>query len=161
MRKITRIFVHCTASWQLTTSEASLKTEFKDKGWKRPGYHYVVKPDGNIFQMLDESEVANGVRNYNQNSIHVAWIGGIDFEVINGKPTKRVISVDNRTPRQRQALFDLLVKLKLKYRSAIIMGHRDISPDLNHNGVIDPWERIKECPCFDAMVEFMDINKIG
>ena len=40
------------------------------------------------------------------------------------------------------------------------MGHRDISPDLNHNGVVDPWERIKECPCFDAMTEYMDINKI-
>ena len=65
MRKITRIFVHCTASWQLTTSEASLKAEFKKKGWKKPGYHYVVKPDGNIFQMLDESEVANGVKGYN------------------------------------------------------------------------------------------------
>jgi N-acetylmuramoyl-L-alanine amidase len=31
---------------------------------------------------------------------------------------------------------------------------------LNHNGVVDPWERIKECPCFDAMTEYMDINKI-
>ena len=152
MRTIKRIFVHCTASSQRTTTEATLWAEFKKKGWKNPGYHYVVKTDGNIITMLDESRVSNGVKGYNQTAINVAYIGGIDAK---GK------AVDNRTDNQKGALFDLLVKLKQKHKSAIIMGHRDISPDLNHNGVVDPWERIKECPCFDAMVEYMDINKIG
>ncbi len=106
--------------------------------------------------MLAEDLVANGVKDYNAHSIHVAWVGGIEKNAIG-----KIISVDNRTKQQKLALFDLLTKLKLKYRNAQIMGHRDISPDLNHNGVIDPWERIKDCPCFDAMVEYMDINKIG
>jgi len=153
MRRITRIFVHCTASWQKTTTVYTLEAEFRAKGWKNPGYHYVIKPDGNIIRMLDDSKVANGVKGFNSNSIHVAWIGGIEKGHLDG--------IDNRTDKQKAALFDLLVKLKLKYRDAIIMGHRDISPDLNHNGVVDPWERIKECPCFDAMVEYCDINKIG
>ena len=153
MRQITRIFVHSTASWQNTTTEASLRKEFKDKGWRNPGYHWVIFPNGKILQMLGEDQVANGVKGYNNKSIHVAWVGGID-------PTHPK-GIDNRTKMQKLALFDLLTKLKMKYKSAIIMGHRDISPDLNHNGVIDPWERIKECPCFDAMVEYMDINKIG
>lgn len=161
MRTITRIFVHCTASWQLTTTEASLRKEFRDKGWKKPGYHYVIFPDGHILQMLDESEVANGVKNYNKNSIHVAWVGGIEWKMEGGKPVNKILSVDNRTEEQKLALFDLLTKLKLRYRNAQIMGHRDISPDLNHNGVVDPWERIKDCPCFEAMIEYMDINKIG
>lgn len=161
MRRITRIFVHCTASWQITTTEESLREEFRRKGWKKPGYHYVITPDGRIIQMLDETEVANGVYGYNQNSIHVAWIGGIAWDTRPGKSLNDIVAVDDRTLEQKQTLFDLLVKLKLKYRNAVIMGHRDISPDLNHNGVVDPWERIKECPCFDAMVEYMDINKIG
>lgn len=152
MRRISRIFVHCTASHQQTTTEASLRAEFKARGWKAPGYHYVVKTDGNIICMLDDMQVANGVRGYNEHGLHVAWIGGIDRQHPKG--------IDNRTPEQRQALFDLLVKLKMRYPDAMIMGHRDISLDLNHNGTIDPWERIKECPCFDAMVEYMDINKI-
>ena len=104
--------------------------------------------------MLDEAKISNGVKDYNSSAINIAWVGGIKKE--NGK----LVSVDNRTVEQKVALFDLLVKMKLKYRDAIVMGHRDISPDLNHNGVVDPWERIKECPCFDAMVEYMDINKI-
>lgn len=153
MRTITRIFVHCTASWQNTTTMESLKAEFKQKGWKNPGYHWVIFPNGKIVQMLPEEQVANGVKGYNEHSIHVAWVGGIDSTHPEG--------IDNRTKNQKQALFDLLTKLKLRYRSAMIMGHRDISPDLNHNGVVDPWERIKDCPCFDAMTEYMDINKIG
>ncbi len=160
MRTISRIFVHCTASWQSSTTEGSLKMEFRKKGWKNPGYHYVIFPSGRIVSMLPEEKVSNGVKGYNEHSINVAWVGGIDFEWKNGKPTKHITTVDNRTDDQKVALFDLLTKLKLKYRNAIIMGHRDISPDKNHNGVVDPWERIKECPAFDAMVEYMDINKI-
>lgn len=145
--------MHCTASYQSNTTEKSLRDEFKAKGWKKPGYHYVVKPDGGIIFMHPEEKVANGVAGYNQHSIHIAWIGGIDKQHPNG--------IDNRTLSQKLTLEDLLVKMKLKYKDAIIMGHRDISPDLNHNGVVDPWERIKQCPCFDAMVEYADINKIG
>ena len=40
MRNIKYIAVHCTAGSQKTTIE-SLKLEFKRKGWKYPGYHYV------------------------------------------------------------------------------------------------------------------------
>ena len=153
MRKITRIFVHCTASYQDKTTKDTLLAEFKRQGWKNPGYHYVIKPDGNVITMLSEDKVANGVKNYNANSIHIAWIGGVD--------EKHPKGIDNRTGAQRLSLIDLFVKMKLKYRDAIIMGHRDISPDLNHNGIVDPWERIKNCPCFDAMIEYADINKIG
>lgn len=152
MRNITRIFVHCTASWQESTTEKSLRAEFKAKGWKQPGYHYVVKPDGTIIDMLPENEVANGVKGYNANSIHVSWIGGLM------RAGKAILPCDNRTPAQKQALYDLLSELKAKYKGATIMGHRDISPDKNHNGVVDPWERIKQCPCFDAMVEYKDLN---
>lgn len=166
MRTINRIFVHCTASWQSNTTVESLKAEFKSKGWKNPGYHWVIFPNGKIVQMLGEDNVANGVKDYNANSIHVAWVGGIKYReyqdegVIRTDRTK-IVSVDNRTANQKVALFDILTKLKMKYRNAMILGHRDISQDLNHNGVIDPWERIKDCPCFDAMIEYMDINKIG
>lgn len=153
MRNIKRIFVHCTASYQQTTTKESLLAEFKRNGWKNPGYHWVVKPDGNIISMLDESKVANGVKNYNSTAIHVSWIGGIDKNHPKG--------IDNRTPEQKAALFDLLTKLKQKYPNAEILGHRDISDDKNGNGIIDPWERIKECPCFDAKVEYADINAIG
>lgn len=147
MRTIKRIFVHCTASSQ-SWGVNELKNEFKRKGWKNPGYHYVITKDGKIHQMLDDSKVSNGVKNYNSTSINVAYVGGIDSK---GK------SVDNRTAEQKKSLVDLLKLLRKRYPEAQIMGHRDISPDKNNNGKVDTWERIKDCPCFDAIPEYKDI----
>ena len=148
MRKIKRIFVHCTASSQSWTL-ADLRMEFKHKGWKNPGYHYVVDKDGVVHNMLHVSRVSNGVKGYNSTSINVAYIGGIDS---NGK------AIDNRTTKQKIALRAILSELKEKFPNAEIMGHRDISPDTNHNGIVDSWERIKECPCFNAREEYCDIR---
>jgi N-acetyl-anhydromuramyl-L-alanine amidase AmpD len=148
MRTIKRIFVHCTASHQNNTTVESLKREFKNKGWKNPGYHYVIFPDGKVVNMLSEDLVSNGVQGYNSTAINVAYVGGIDSK---GK------AVDNRTEEQKKTLIAVLNVLKLNYPKAIILGHRDISPDKNGNGVVDPWERIKECPCFNAKEEYKNL----
>lgn len=147
MRSIKRIFVHCTAGSQRQTV-SDLKAEFKRKGWKNPGYHYVVEADGKVVRMLGEEKVSNGVKGYNSTSVNVAYIGGVDTGL---KPA------DNRTEAQKTALRKLLKELHGRYPKAEILGHRDISPDTNRNGKIDPWERIKECPCFDAKEEYRGI----
>lgn len=147
MRSIKRIFVHCTAGSQ-RQKIADLQAEFKRKGWKHPGYHYVIQADGTITQLLGEQFVSNGVKGYNSTAVNVAYMGGIDAQ---GN------AVDNRTPEQKASLVKLLKELKGRYPKAEILGHRDISPDTNGNGIVDPWERVKECPCFDAKVEYKDI----
>lgn len=146
-RKINKIFVHCTASRQTWTVDALLR-EFTAKGWHYPGYHWVVEKDGKRTQLMIEDLPSNGVKGHNSDSINIAYMGGISRT---GKP------IDNRTPEQKQSLRELLQELRQRYPDAKIMGHRDISPDLNHNGKVDPWERIKECPCFDAIEEYADI----
>ena len=147
MRTIKYIAVHCTAGSQHTTIK-ELQQEFKRKGWKNPGYHYVVAADGTITQLLDEEKPSNGVKGYNSVLINVAYIGGIDAE---GKP------VDNRTAAQKASLAGLLGVLRKKYPAATIQGHRDFSPDRNRNGRIEPSEYIKACPCFDAKAEYQSI----
>lgn len=147
MRQIKYIAVHCTAGSQKQSID-DLRAEFRRKGWKNPGYHFVVKPDGGIVQMLDEEKVSNGVKGYNSVSINVAYIGGIDAQ---GKAT------DNRTEAQKQSLENLLRILRGKYPKAVIQGHRDFSPDLNGNGKIEKSEWIKACPCFDAKDEYAHI----
>ncbi|WP_314816921.1 N-acetylmuramoyl-L-alanine amidase [Hoylesella nanceiensis] len=147
MRSIKYIAVHCTASSQHATIK-ELLLEFKRKGWSKPGYHYIVDVSGKVFNTLSEDEVSNGVKGFNSNLINVAYIGGIDTK---GKP------VDNRTEEQKKSLLLLLKALKKKYPNAIIQGHRDFSPDTNKNGIVDPWERIKACPCFDAKVEYKNL----
>ena len=99
-------------------------------------------------QLLGEQFISNGVQGYNSNSINVAYMGGIDAT---GK------AVDNRTEAQKASLVKLLKELRGRYPNAQILGHRDISPDKNGNGKVDSWERIKECPCFDAIIEYKNI----
>lgn len=147
MRTIKYIAVHCTASHQTETIEG-LRQGFKHKGWKNPGYHYVVASDGTITQLLPEEKVSNGVKGYNSVTINVAYIGGIDEH---GK------AVDNRTEEQKKALRSLLTMLHKKYPSAVIQGHRDFSPDLNHDGKITSNEWIKVCPCFNAKEEYSNL----
>lgn len=149
MRKIERIFVHCTASSQKATVQ-SILAEFRKKKWRVPGYHWLIDKDGKITQLVDENIVANGVKGYNSTSVHVAYIGGIDKQHPNG--------IDTRTKDQKAALEILLTQLHQRYPNAEILGHRDISPDTNHNGKVDSWERIKGCPCFDAKIEYAHIQ---
>ena len=111
MRKIERIFVHCTASKQ-SWGVKELWTEFRHKGWKQPGYHYVITADGAIHQMLAVEEVSNGVKGYNATAINVAYVGGVE------RPNKSVIPVDNRTPAQKATLRKLLGILHKKYPDA-------------------------------------------
>lgn len=147
MRNIEYIAVHCTASNQKTTI-LQLALEFKRKGWKNPGYHYVILSNGIIRQMLDVEKVSNGVKGFNSKTVNIAYMGGIDAK---GKP------IDNRTDAQKTSLRNLLKLLRKKYPKAIIQGHRDFSPDLNHDGKITSNEWIKVCPCFDAKTEYKDI----
>lgn len=142
-RNIKYIFVHCTA----TRSDASVQSilnAFKLRDWSRPGYHYLVDRYGKIHTLWPESDITNGVRGYNRNSIHIAYIGGVDGA---GRAS------DTRTFAQRVSLRSAVRCLQSDYPSARVLGHRDISPDTNGNGRVDAWERIKECPSFDVATE--------
>ena len=89
---------------------------------------------------------------YNQHSIGICYEGGLDAT---GEPC------DTRTKAQRQSMRALLERLTGLYPSAIIMGHRDLSPDLDGNGHVDPDEWQKQCPCFDALWDYADLEPAG
>lgn len=148
MRKIQYLVVHCTASSQRNTTVERLREHWKEIGWHAPGYHYLVMPSGRLEQLCSEDSVCNGVKGYNSVSVHVAYVGGIDHA---GQP------IDNRTEAQKASLYFLLERLREKYPAARILGHRELSPDLNGDGLISREEFIKECPCFDAGKEYAGI----
>lgn len=147
MRKINRIFIHCTGSQKGATVDSILRT-FKVLGWKNPGYHYLIDAEGKVIQLLSHDKIANGVKGYNANSIHIAYIGGID---------KTGRQYDSRTDAQKKAIITTLQNLRRLYPSAVILGHRDISPDTNRNGIVEQCEYIKGCPLFNAKEEYANI----
>ena len=151
MRKINEIIVHCSATPEGKDFTVDDITKWhKARGFRTIGYHYVVYRDGSVHAGRPENQVGAHVKGHNANSIGVCYIGGMTAD---GKMAK-----DTRTPAQKKALVDLLHKLKKKYPSARILGHRDCSPDKNHDGKIEKWEWLKECPSFDAKTEYADIK---
>jgi N-acetyl-anhydromuramyl-L-alanine amidase AmpD len=150
MRNIHYLVLHCSATRAgQKVTVADIERWHKERGFAKIGYHYVIYENGDIVKGRDIAEPGAHVEGHNAESIGVCYVGGLD--AVTGKPA------DTRTPNQKQAILSLLQTLKKQFPQAAICGHRDFSKDLNKNGVIDPFERIKECPCFDAKPEYEKI----
>jgi len=129
-REVRYIVIHCTATQPETTIESIQKYWRDVKGWKNvPGYHYLIKANGEILKLLDESKNSYGVYAHNNECISLSYTGGIDKE---GKPK------DTRTRKQETAMFNKIVELSNRYPLAKIVGHRDF-PEVK-----------KACPSFDV-----------
>ena len=83
-------------------------------------------------------------RGYNAKSIGICYEGGLDT---NGK------AADTRTLSQQIALHARVSRLLKEFPGSRVVGHRDLSPDKNYNGIVDTFERVKECPCFNVLKE--------
>lgn len=155
-RRIDYIVVHCTASreGQAQTVE-QIRSEHKRQGWADIGYHYVVTLDGRVHLGRDVDQAGAHVSGYNSNSIGVVYVGGLENDP--RKEYSQLKAKDTRTDAQKAALLSLLMDLRKLYPYAKIQGHRDFSPDKNHNGTIEPSEWIKQCPSFDAKEEYRRI----
>lgn len=138
-RKITLIVVHCSANREGSAPRvADIDRYHRSLGWKGCGYHYVILTDGTIEQGRPAERVGAHCRGHNRHSVGVCYVGGLTAD---GKPA------DTRTAAQRKALRLLLERLHRQYPEALIVGHRDLDPR-------------KDCPCFDAVSEFADLEPV-
>ena len=142
-RKHTKfIVVHCSAT--PVTSDIGVD-EIRDwhqaKGWDDVGYHSVIRRNGQIEYGRHFDAPGAHVKGKNYQSVGVCLVGGVDAD---GKAEA------NFTPDQFISLKAQLIVLKRSYPSAMILGHRDLSPDLDGDGIIERHEWLKECPCFDV-----------
>jgi N-acetylmuramoyl-L-alanine amidase len=145
MRQIDYIVIHCTAASAQQKTGDIIAYWKNVLGWKSYGYHWLIDADGSAEHLTPDDKIANGVKGYNHNSLHICYKGG------NG-------GVDTRTILQKDALVKLLKGYKKVYPNAKILGHRDLSPDLNNDGKITPNEWVKLCPCFSAITEYENLK---
>lgn len=136
-----------------------LEYNSRKNGYFKINYSDITNCSGEDKVYLDKFEkafsfITNGVKGFNSNSIHISYIGGVDRKNVN-KP------VDTRTEEQKKSLIFCIQKAKYILKQALnkepevlVCGHRDFSNDKNGSGVIESWERIKECPSFDAIPEY-------
>lgn len=149
MRSIKYIVIHCTATKAGAHVDLNMVDRWhRNRGWSGIGYHYLIELSGKISVGRPEIKQGAHVKGFNKQSIGVVYVGGLD---------KNNAPKDTRTPGQKSALIYLLRQLKCKYPNAKILGHRDFSPDKNKNGIIEPFEWLKHCPCFDVKNEYKNL----
>jgi len=142
IRKINYIVIHCSATSRSAKVEAIQNYWRNTLKWSAPGYHVLIEENGTRHYLQPFDKLANGVRGFNQNSIHISYIGGVDAS---GK------AIDNRTEAQKASIL-IAIKEAMEYAvkggtKPIIQGHRDFE------GVT------KACPSFNCKREYQWITK--
>lgn len=157
MRRINRIVLHSTSGWNSQSTQSILDYWKKDLGWKQVGYHRLINDDGTIEKLAPLSTVTNGVAGYNSDSIHICYKGGL----VSVKDSKYTYG-DTRSEAQKKAFGEAIYNVLWELRelgvpdidNITIVGHRDLSPDLNKDGKIESREWVKVCPTFNAIEEY-------
>lgn len=147
-KSTTQIIIHCTGGYssEKTTVQTIHDMHIK-KGWSGIGYHYLITVDGKIWEGRPDDTIGAHAAPQNNNSIGICYVGGL---------SEKKKHTDTRTPEQKKAMDELVRYLVYKYPGIVrIIGHRDISPDLDGDGEIEPNEWIKSCPCFEAIPEYI------
>lgn len=143
------IVIHCSATRSNQLYPPILmERDHRHRGFKSAGYHYYIRRTGRIIGMRSILSPGAHALGYNRCSIGVCYEGGLD---------EYGLPCDTRTPEQKSALIRLLRRLRSYATSASIVGHRDLSPDLDGDGSIEPHEWLKQCPSFDAKAEYAEL----
>lgn len=150
-RPIHMIVVHCTATpWQREYTREQINQMHIDRGFSKIGYHKLFHLDGRVSIGRAESEVGAHVSGFNTGTLGYSYVGGLGP---NGE------AKDTRTLAQNMALAEHIKEAAMRLRIRSIVGHRDLSPDLDHDGVVEPHEWVKQCPCFNAVPEYGHLLK--
>lgn len=145
MEKI-KVCIHCSATPENSRlSFEDCRRLHKKRGWNDIGYSLYIERDGSIHQGRPFGSVLAHAKGHNTGFIAICYEGGLDAE---SNPK------DTRTPEQKQALTACKLYLERMFEITEWLGHRDLSPDVNHDGQITPDEWLKACPCFDVKSEY-------
>lgn len=138
------IVLHCTATLaHQDFRKAEIEAMHKKRGFREIGYHYLITLDGKVeVGRAPDTSVGAHVQNFNDRTLGVAYVGGLR--------SSDAAPMDTRTPAQLKAMGQLVRDLCKKYPKAVVLGHRDLSVDLDRDGKVEPHEWMKVCPCFDA-----------
>lgn len=141
-RDINLIVIHCSATQPKQHIDvAVIDRMHRARGMLRCGYHYVIRRDGEVEVGRPLDMIGAHAAGFNTRSVGICLAGGINSK---GKAENNFEGVQFKT------LKSLVYSLKCLYPEARIVGHRDLSPDLNGDGVISSNERMKECPSFEV-----------
>lgn len=154
-KQIRYIVIHCQAGHgTLQSMQAYWKNSL---GWKSPGYNTWIDYDGTPNKLSSYENVTNGVAGFNSQCLHICYRGGVE-------QTNVTKAKDTRTQAQKDGILKEIFLMKEwlfqngnDLKNVMIVGHYHFSDDKNKNGAIESWERIKNCPSFDAYAEYSSL----
>lgn len=132
------IVVHCSATPPtMDIGAVEIDRWHRQRGFRKIGYHYVIRRDGTLNSGRDLDEVGAHVEGYNSISWGVCMVGGVNEDNY---------AVENFTPAQYRTLKTVIEKLLTLAPKAEVLGHRDF-----------PGVR-KACPSFDVKPWWAGVN---
>lgn len=132
-RKITSVFIHCSASDHMAHDDVSVIRKWHmGRGWSDIGYHYFIKKDGTIQTGRDLNRTPAAQKNRNTGTIAICCHG---------------LDKDQFTKAQMDSLRKLCTEIRECYNGLIpFRGHCEASP--------------KTCPVFDYKKE-LQLDRFG
>jgi hypothetical protein len=97
------------------------------------GYHFVIYTNGASHTGRHLDEIGAHAQGFNARSIGICMVG-----------------IGKYSAAQWAALKTIVKTLQIRYPRAQVTGHRDLSPDLDGDGVVERQEWLKTCPEFDV-----------
>ena len=142
LEKVNFIVVHCSATPPgMDIGAAEIDAMHKARGWSGIGYHMVIRRNGAVEPGRPLTEIGAHTKGHNYESVGVCMVGGVDGT---GHPD------NNFTAEQFASLAMQVKSLQSLFPGAQVLGHRDLSPDIDRDGVVERHEWLKDCPCFDV-----------
>jgi hypothetical protein len=136
--------VHVTATppgWD--KGAAGIRTIHKAQGWSDIGYNEIIIPDGRAEMGRGRMAIGAHVAGFNSISYCLSMVGGVNSS---NRPDFNTIRDAQPATLERR-----MRELTVDFPDIKWCGHRDLSPDKNGNGIIEPFEHMKACPCFDVI----------
>lgn len=148
MRSINLIVIHCSASANgKPLSIEEVDRWHRERGFRRnprligynsPGlkhiaYHFFIHTNGVVLIGRGLREVGAHAKGHNLRSIGVCMVG-----------------TDKFTVAQWDSLRGNISGLLKQFPHSRVCGHRDLSPDLDGDGTVEPHEWLKTCPGFNV-----------
>ena len=149
--KVRWIVIHYSATpIERSTSFGAIEAMHRARGFREVGYHYYIRLDGTVVKGRDLSqpgrfEVGAHSKGENNESIGICYEGGVRAADVNR-------GFDSRTPAQTKSMIEVINRLKDRYPSAIVEGHRDMPgaatqcPGFNARAWWDEVERQQSMP---------------
>ena len=110
----------------------------KARGFVDIGYNRLIRLNGKVEIGRGDDAIGAHVEGFNSIAWGIVGVGGLNAK---GKPS------DTWNAAQLASLESELKAALKRWPNAKICGHRDLSPDLDGDGVIESNEWTKQCPC--------------